>query len=339
MKKIDFLKDELSTILLQLFLFVFLAIYLYFIGVDTFAILFLLLCCFLVYAIFYCGRCYTKWNYLSELTSAFEGIEHKYLITDAVKAPDTFEGNIYFRLLQDATKNMKEEIAQQNRKNREYREYIEKWVHEIKIPITGAKLICENYPVQYKRRLLSQMDQIEAGIEQVLYYARMGNVFKDFFIKDTNLESIVYDSIAAKKQLLILNHLSVTVQKLDITVLTDGKWLSFLISQIMMNSIKHKKEADGAICFSAVEDDDYTYLTITDNGAGIPSGEINRIFDKGFTGSNGRKKNTSTGIGLYLCREICRELGILITAESQLGEYTKIILGFPNKGHLLQDFG
>ena len=120
------------------------------------------------------------------------------------------------------------------------------------------------------------------------------------------------------------------LQGCEETVYCDDKWLEFILNQIFLNAVKYKKGEDCRISIHTVRENNRTTLFLEDNGIGIQDSEIGRIFDKGFTGTNGRHNRQSTGIGLYLCRKLCRKLGISIEAQSIEGEYTRILLHFPD---------
>jgi signal transduction histidine kinase len=177
---------------------------------------------------------------------------------------------------------------------------------------------------------------VERDVERVLFYARLGSVEKDYLVREISLKHCVMDALARNKQFLIQNGVRVDTEALSAkdSVCSDDKWIEFIINQIILNSIKYKKNATPVIVVSSANHGDYVSLSISDNGMGIRQSEIGRIFDKGFVGSNGRVGKHSTGIGLYLCKQLCAKLGIDIEVESEVERYTTVRLHFPKNSHL-----
>lgn len=335
MKLKDYLSDRSGALLLNAACICGLSIFLYMIGNGIGEIMVIIMF-WLIILFFYLLPDYRyRKKYYEELISLSDALEQKYLTAEIAKVPVSREGGVYFRIMKNAMKSMADEVSRAQRENEEYRDFIEKWIHEIKVPITGTKLICENHKTDQSRKILSQVEQIETDVERVPYYARMGNVEKDYMIKEVSLKSAVQNVLARNKQLLISNHVAVNAEQVNLTVYTDQKWVEFIINQIIINCIKYGKQDSLQIDILAKQIEQGVSLTIRDNGIGIKESEQSRIFDKGFTGSNGRANHNSTGIGLYLCRELSKKLGIEISAMSVSGEYTAIRLFFP-KGNYIQ---
>lgn len=241
---------------------------------------------------------------------------------------------IYFRLLKTALKSMTDEVTEIRRLNVEYKDFIEQWIHEIKVPITGVQLLCENNKTEIMRKIIAQTELMEQSIEKVLFYARLGSVEKDYLIKEISLKQCVLEVLSRNKQFLIHNSVCVHTDSISDFVYSDSKWLGFIINQIIFNSIKYCSDKPPVIQIKSKDMGDYVTLSITDNGIGIKPSEVNRVFDKGFVGSNGRMRKKSTGIGLYLCDQLCLKLGIGIDIESEVGCYTTVLLHFPKSNHL-----
>jgi len=213
----------------------------------------------------------------------------------------------------------------------EYKEYIELWIHEIKIPIAASKLVIENNKNEVTRSIDEELDKVENYIEQALFYARSNVVEKDYYIRKSNLKEVVNESIKKNKNILIQENISVNIHDIDNIVYTDNKWIVFILNQIIQNSSKYMKQ-DGKkeIEIYSKQGNENIILYVRDNGEGIKKGEITRVFEKGFTGSNGRMQNKkSTGIGLYLCKKLCDKLGIKIELNSVQNEGTEVRLVFP----------
>ena len=207
----------------------------------------------------------------------------------------------------------------------DYKDYIELWIHEIKIPIAASKMVIENNRNAVTKSIDEELDKVENYIEQALFYARSNTVEKDYYIKSNNLKDIVNEAIRKNKSILIQEKISINLHDLDIMVNTDNKWIVFILNQLIQNSVKYRKqEVIAEIEIYAKQGKENVILFIEDNGIGIKKGEITRVFEKGFTGTNGRISNKkSTGIGLYLCKKLCDKLGIAIELNSVESEGTR----------------
>lgn len=207
------------------------------------------------------------------------------------------------------------------------------WIHEIKIPIASCKMIIENNPTPLSRSLNEELDKIDAFTEQALYYAKSNVVQKDYRIKKVNLNTLVKEAVKKNKSLILSKGIQLSMGALDLTVYTDEKWVIFIISQLISNSCKYGKK----LHFEAVMDKEQVVLKVIDEGVGIPPQDIDRIFEKGFVGENGRHLNQkSTGIGLYLCAKLCSSLHIGISCTSVVDKGTTIDLVFPKGSFNLQ---
>lgn len=175
------------------------------------------------------------------------------------------------------------------------------------------------------------MQKIENYTEQALFYARSNTVEKDYYIKKNFLKDIVNESIKKNKNILIGEDIKINIHDLDLEVNTDSKWVVFILNQIIQNSVKYRKKEETLIIeIYAKQGQENVILYIKDNGIGIPKGEITRVFEKGFTGTNGRKLGKkSTGIGLYLCKKLCKKLGMGIELNSIQNKETEIRIVFP----------
>ena len=215
-----------------------------------------------------------------------------------------------------AEKSMLERIGEVQRERREYKEYIEQWIHEVKTPITAMKLLCENNRSPFSREVLAELENINQYTEQALYYARSEHTEKDYSVREVNLCDVVHSAIADNKYLLRQSNMSIQIDDIETKVYTDEKWVRFILNQIIGNAIKYHVEQP-ILHFGATKTNDKIVLFIRDNGIGIPKSDLPRIFEKGFTGQNGRTGKNSTGIGLYLCKRLCDKLGIGLTAYSE----------------------
>ena len=226
---------------------------------------------------------------------------------------------------------MNDEIAKYRIETTEYREYVETWVHEIKTPISACRLILENNPGDLSRELGQDFDRIENYVEQALFYARSGSLEKDYVLKRCTLRQIVSSAVKKHAALLIESGVKVETESLEFSVPSDVKWLEFMIGQILINSVKYRKSGP-VIRFFGVQGKDSVTLTVEDNGIGIPQKDLGRVFEKGFTGENGRLTARSTGLGLYLCKRLCGKMGLGISIASIEGSGTAVSIVFPVSG-------
>lgn len=271
--------------------------------------------------------------HIKELAAIMDVLDQKYLFAECVQKPQGIYERAVFALMRRSGKAMIEAVSEARHSQREYREYIESWVHEIKTPITAAKLLCRSAQPDLRRKFSGELAQIDNHVERALFYARAESPEKDFVIRQMKLEEIVAGAIEQHRSLLIQNTVTISTEDLEYEVYTDGKWVSFLLGQLLQNAARYHGEAP-AIEISARKLGRQVQLTMYDNGMGIPSHELPRIFERGFTGSNGRLRGGATGIGLYLCKRLADFLEIDLLVKSQEGQSTSVILTFPAKENL-----
>ena len=276
-----------------------------------------------------------KKDYYNELIKNMEDLKEKYLISEIVKTPNFVEGRILKEILQDTGKSMLENVNYYKNIQEDYKEYIELWIHEVKIPIAASKLIIENNKNPITKSIDEELDKVENYTEQALFYARSNAVEKDYIINKTNLKEIVNGAILKNKTTLLNEKVSIELSNLkDEEVYTDSKWAVFIINQIIQNAIKYSKKENKKIEISSQEKNDKVILYIKDNGIGIKKGEITRVFERGFTGENGRIiGQKSTGIGLYLCKKLCDRLGLGIELNSEKDKGTEVRIIFPKSSY------
>ena len=242
-------------------------------------------------------------------------LSERYLISEVMELPAQAEDQVYYRLLKMAGKTMLEQIGEIRRERQEYKEYIEQWIHEIKTPITAMKLLCENHRTDWTKELLMELEKTNRFTEQALYYARSEHTEKDYSVRKMALIQVVHQAIADNKYLLLQSGMHLEVEEIQDTVYSDDKWVRFILNQLIANAVKYRT-GQPILRFSTHRQQDQVVLVVEDNGIGISATDLPRIFEKGFTGQNGRNVQQSTGIGLYLCKRLCEKLGIGITAES-----------------------
>ena len=252
---------------------------------------------------------------------------------EMLEKPEFLEGQIFYNVLSEMQKSMNDEIFVQIRKNNEFKRYIETWVHEVKLPIASIRLILHEYKGTSARILKEQMGRIESYVEQVLYYLRSEVPEKDYRIAPHSLKKLTNQCISENRDSLILNKIKIVQETQDISVYTDEKWMRFILGQIISNAVKYKKE-DSIIRIWSHQDEKHSFLHILDNGMGIAKEDLPRVFEKSFTGKNGRIQQASTGMGLYLCNTLCKRLGHRLAVQSKEGEYTEITIQFYENEYL-----
>ncbi|MBQ3940628.1 MAG: sensor histidine kinase [Oscillospiraceae bacterium] len=275
------------------------------------------------------GRlCALCWDFLRKrafygnLTACAEQLDRKYLLSEMVTEPDFYEGRILCEVLKDSNKSMCEQIGAYRRETEAFREYIELWVHEVKLPVSGLELMCHN---DGQTRYEEQIRRVDAEIENVLYYVRSGTAEKDYIIKTVSLKRVFSETALKHRAALQAKDISLRTEELGCEVLTDSKWLGFMLGQLMDNSMKYGATE---ISVSAEDCPDRTVLHFRDNGIGIPESDLPKVFEKSFTGQNGHARARSTGMGLYIVSQLCRKLGHGIRVQSEQGVYTEFCISF-----------
>ena len=332
----DFIKEKILLIFLVLFMIIsFEILLLPYAQVGVLTRLYIAICPIIIIGIDIIVEYRKKKNFYNELKNNLEELDAKYLISEIINTPEFIEGKILKNTIQEAGKSMLENVNLYKRLQEDYKEYIELWIHEIKIPIATSKLIIENNKNEITKSIDEELDEIENYTEQALFYARSNTVDKDYVVTKSNLQEIVNTAILKSKRALLSNKVSIELHDLEKEVYTDSKWAIFIINQIIQNSIKYSKMENKKIEMYAKANNENIVLYIKDNGIGIKKGEITRVFEKGFTGENGRIINRkSTGIGLYLCKKLCDKLGLGIELNSEKDVGTELRIIFPKSSYI-----
>lgn len=330
-----FFKEKAITIILLLFGIITIEIFLMAYNVGMFIKIYIPLIIMGLYMISIIIEYFKRKKFYNNLLNMLEELDEKYLITEIIKTPNFLEGQIFKNSLEQIDKSMLENVNKYKYMTEDYKEYIELWIHEIKIPIATSKMVIENNKNAITKSIDEELDKVENYIEQALFYARSNTVEKDYYIRKVVLKEIINESIKKNKSSLIQGKISIDIHDLEIEVNTDNKWIVFILNQIIQNSIKYRKKENSVIEIYANQGKENVILYIKDNGIGIKQGEITRVFEKGFTGTNGRLSNKkSTGIGLYLCKKLCNKLGIGIELNSVQNEGTEVKLVFPKDSYI-----
>lgn len=243
------------------------------------------------------------------------------LVLDQLPEPEGLEAEAYQELLRELDELRRQVSSDADARQRETVDYYTMWVHQIKTPIAAMGLLLQGDDTERGRALRTELFRIEQYVELVLSYLRLGSDASDYVIREYELDAILRQAVRKYAPLFIRGKVSLELSPTGLRVLTDEKWLQLVVEQVLSNAVKY---APGGRVRIYARD---TRLIVEDTGVGIAREDLPRIFERGFTGCNGRMDKRATGIGLYLCREICRRLGHTITAESEVGRGTRIILG------------
>ncbi|GKV67354.1 MULTISPECIES: sensor histidine kinase [Sporosarcina] len=325
----SYLKDRTVFLLINFILFLIICGSMMLINIDS-KIILLIFCIWFFPVLSYIIVEFIKQkNFYVELDSLMESLDKKYLLSEIIKEPEFIEGKFLYDLLKRANKDMHEHVKKYRDTGYEYREYIETWVHEIKTPIASAKLIIENNQNEITNNINQEIKKIEEYIEQVLYYSRSNDVSKDYIIKEVSLAALVRSTVKKNSRDFISKSIAIDIEAVEGIVYSDVKWLEFILNQVIGNAIKYIRESNGKVRIFTVQNKNNIVLTIEDNGIGIIEKDVNKVFEKGFTGENGRKYGKSTGIGLYLCKKLAKQLGLGLALTSKTGEGTKVSIIFP----------
>lgn len=334
MKFKDYFLNKITEILGTFFVLFLMLEFLYIIG-NTFSVVFMIGVVIAILIITkYLMDWYRKKKYFKIITERVKDLKEPWLIAELLPVSYTIEDEIYQELLRKVGSSAIEEIHKIEDEQKEYEDYIEQWIHEVKTPITSIHLMLENRISEnpgLKRDLNVELSRLENDVELALYYARSEQIYRDYLIQKLNVRKVLL-KVVNKNRTVIMNS-SVAID-LDcdeaLYAYGDEKWLVFMLTQVLLNAIKYKAEADAKVVMRAKRDNKRIVLNIIDNGKGIKKEELPRIFDKGFTGSNGRDNEKSTGMGLYLVHKLCEKLEIDIKADSVYGEFTEISFSLKN---------
>lgn len=332
----DYFKEKINIILLNFIALITLSTFLFSVGNTFDTIITVAVAWTLVYIAFLTYEYRRRKVYYDDILKTAESLDKKFLLGEILDKPPFIDAVPYYKLIKIAGRAMLEEVNKSKFQRKEYKEYIEQWIHEVKTPIAAIKLIEENNRTSTSRDVLKELENIDRYVEQALFYARSEETQKDYLIKEISLEQCVNNVLIRDKQMFIHNNIDVDLTELNKSVYSDSKWLEFIINQIVVNAVKYRRSELPTVKIYTRDIKNGIQLIIEDNGIGIPDNEINRIFHKGFTGSKGRQNHKSTGIGLYLCKKLCDKLGLLIAVDSMEDLYTKVIITFP-KGNYCKD--
>ncbi|MCM3612143.1 sensor histidine kinase [Planococcus sp. MERTA32b] len=244
----------------------------------------------------------------------------------------TYERKLYLDLIKNNNINYMHKLEKLHDEKREQQEFVMSWIHEVKLPIAASRLIIEkseDKPAEWLTdKFEDELQKIDDYVEQALYYSRIDSFSKDYFITEVNVNQIIKSSIKKYAKLFIAKDIQIDIADKNQYVQSDSKWLGFVIDQLLTNALKYTDEG-GKIAIVFEEDSKEKRVLISDNGIGIKMEDINRVFDRGFTGTAGRSGAKSTGMGLYLAKQLATKLGHGLTISSTENEFTTVVVHFP----------
>lgn len=329
MKFNSFLKDRLYSIVTALFSYFIILLVLLAFKSDKSIIIAITIILLVTYILLFLTDFFRKQKFYTDLLTNIDNLDKAYLVLETLNRPEFYEGELLCQALYEIDKSMNENVRIEKEQLLDNKEYIEMWIHEVKRPLASLVLTLNNQKNILDRKTKNILKRLEDYVDQVLYYVRSENAEKDYFIKEVDLSKVIKNVGIKNMDDLLDNKVEFIVDKTNYKVFTDSKWLEFILNQIINNSIKYKRNIDNSYIKIYVKDNlDTTVLIIEDNGIGIKSSDIRQVFDKTFTGTNGREKTTSTGMGLYIAKNLCKKLGHKIEIESKENEYTRVFITF-----------
>ncbi len=327
MSFLRYIKDRLiSIVVFFLYYFFFLMILFVFKVPRTLVIVFTLFCLFL-FSFSFLYDFFRKKKFYDELCQNVALLDKKYLVVETLSTPNFYEGELFVQNLYDINKSMIERVNKKERSIEDFKDYIEMWIHEAKIPISSLTLMCHNHQ-EIDKKVLEQIKRLDNYVEQVLYYVRSEHAEKDYLIKEVSLKKMLNTVALKNREDLLENKIDLLIEIDDVKIRTDEKWLEFIVNQIINNAIKYKNKENAYIKINTNLKGEQVFLIIEDNGMGISSSDLPKVFEKSFTGKNGRIMTKSTGMGLYIASSLCKKLGHKIQIDSKEGIYTKVTLTF-----------
>lgn len=332
MSALDFLKDRAAVLALAAACVAGISLMLAALGAGVQAIVvaaaFMAACAFAALAVEYARRC----RFCRELDDLAQQGEAAWRLASLLDEPGFLEGRLAYDALVAQGKAASDDVAAHARRAAEYREYVELWVHEVKTPLAAARLISSDLHGEQAERLRGELDRVEDRIDQALYYARAASLEQDFSVRELDLAAVVRQACRKNARTLIDAGTSPDIHiEPGTMVFADAKQLAFILTQVLVNAAKY---GASHLAFTAEENgtgpNGRTVLTVADDGCGIPAADVPRVFERGFTGENGRRFGQATGMGLYLCAVMCEKMGLGLAVASEEGTGTRVMVSFPH---------
>ncbi|MBY2476094.1 HAMP domain-containing histidine kinase [Clostridioides difficile] len=283
-----------------------------------------ILLCFLIYKYYKHREVYTLFK------KGIKSLDESFLYLG-----NSFLGRNISAILKQQHKLYQSMIQEHKKVHSEHLTFINQWIHQMKTPISVISLQLQEYEgEEVTENIREELDRLNKGLNMAMHFARADNFQKDFVVEKARLNEIVVGIVNEEKRLFIKSEIIPKIKIDKFTyVYTDIKWIKFIISQLITNGVKYSKGYSNYLNIKAEENNKYVTLSIIDEGIGIVSKDIKRVFDPFFTGENGRKFGESTGMGLYLVKKVCDDLGHKVSIKSEVGKGTEVSIMF-NKDNM-----
>ena len=270
---------------------------------------FFFFCCYLLYLY------YSRRDFYKRLSQPLQSLDDSFLKTDGAPVSEALE-----KLLRQQYKLYQNQIKALEHQQGEHLKFMDQWVHQMKTPLSVIELTAQTLDEPDSSNIREETERMKTGLNTILYMARLRSIEKDFHIKPVDLSTLVHEVNKDNRRYFIRNQVypKLDVQRADIIVETDEKWLFFMVSQLIQNAVKYSKSKSNQIVISIYERSGEAFIEVRDFGVGIPESDQKRIFDAFFTGENGRVFRESTGMGLYLTKESGDRLGHRIEVDSKV---------------------
>ncbi|MGE7870787.1 sensor histidine kinase [Bacillus paramycoides] len=279
--------------------------------------------CFLIGFLLY--RYFSHRKFYNKLSNPSETLEDSLDELDSTPLAVALE-----RVLKEKYSQYHKQLKFWEHKQKEHLTFINQWVHQMKTPLSVIELITQEENGEVFESIVEEVDQMQYGLEMVLYMARLQTFEQDFYVERVSLQEIVQEVIRENKRLFIRSYVYPEVKvKETLRVETDKKWLRFVIHQVISNAIKYSAGSRQNVTITTLEEERSVILEIQDHGVGIPKEDLPRVFRPFYTGINGRKFKESTGMGLYLVKNIIKRLEHEIEISSEVGKGTTVRIIFP----------
>ena len=243
---------------------------------------------------------------------------------EAFPNPDTLSEKLYRQIIGQYERELRKEEQQMDDRYREMVEYYTMWTHQIKTPIAAMHLLLQEEETPVSKELQGELFQVEQYVQMALQYLRMERMNTDLVFEKQELDALIHQAVRKYAPLFIRRKIALQYEDVHCQILTDEKWLEFVLEQVLSNALKYTRKGKIKIY---MDPQSPKTLVIEDTGIGIAPEDLPRVFERGYTGYNGRTDKRSTGIGLYLCRQIMDRLSHTIRIESEMGVGTRVYLG------------
>lgn len=319
-----FIAEHVSYLIFQLFIVLFVLLIYWLEGFRNFdTAIYSIVMSILLISSFLTIRYMLRRRYLKKITELPQRMDDA--LQKNAKTPEYYETEKY---MHELYRHYQHEVqALYAKQTRQYK-FTNQWIHQMKTPVAVLELLLQEEELD-KRSVQEEVDRLKSGLEMVLMNARLENFQEDLQVEQVNLRQLITSTVNDNKRLFITNRIfpELLIDE-QITVMSDSKWLKFMVTQFITNSVKYTFEPNKKITIAVEQMDGHQVLLVRDEGIGIPKSDLSRVTKPFFTGENGRKTAESTGMGLYIAQEICVKLGHELRIESEVGQGTTVKIIF-----------